>query len=247
MNILLAGATGAMGKVVTEVVENKEQYHIAAGFGEGESKADYPVYADIIEINPENIDVIIDFSVAETLESILNYGTSNKIPIVIAATGHNEEQIEKIKLASEQIPVLWSGNMSLGINIMTEIVSELAEKLAQYDIEIIEKHHHFKKDAPSGTARMLYNAVGKGRNGETTPIYDRHELKEQRNSSEVGIHTIRAGSIVGEHSVIFAGLDEILEIKHQAGSKKIFAIGSLQAADFIVNAQPGLYSMKDIF
>ncbi len=247
MNILLAGATGAMGCVVTEVVENKGQYSIIAGFGEGKSKADYPIFSDIYEISAQNIDVIIDFSVAETIDPILDYALEYKIPLVIAATGHNEEQIKKIEESSKSIPVLWSGNMSLGINIMTEVVEKLAEKLAGYDIEIIEKHHHFKKDAPSGTAKMLYNAVDEGRNKETEPVYDRHKIKKQREANEVGIHTIRAGSIVGEHTVIFAGLDEVLEIKHEAGSKKIFAIGSLQAADFIVNAKPGLYSMKDIF
>lgn len=245
MNILLAGATGAMGKVVTEVAENNAEFSIKAGFAEGSGKADYPIFSNIDDIDSKNIDVIIDFSVAETLEKILEYAIEKKLPLVIAATGHTDEQIEKIHQAAKEIPILWAGNMSLGINIMTEVVKELASKLSAFDIEIIEKHHHFKKDAPSGTAKMLYNAVNEGRDNSLNPIYDRHEIKEKRTEDEVGIHTVRAGSIVGEHTVIFAGLDEVLEVKHFAGSKKIFAAGSLQAARFIVDAEPGLYNMKD--
>lgn len=245
MNILLAGATGAMGKVVTEVAENNSEFSITAGFAEGKGKADYPIFSDIRDIDSKDVDVIIDFSVAETLEMILDYAVEKKLPLVIAATGHTEEQIEKIHQAANDIPVLWAGNMSLGINIMTEVVKELAAKLSAFDIEIIEKHHHFKKDAPSGTAKMLYEAVNEGRDSKLQPVYDRHEIKEKRTEEEVGIHTVRAGSIVGEHTVIFAGLDEVLEVKHSAGSKKIFATGSLQAAKFIVSAKPGLYNMKD--
>lgn len=249
MNILLAGATGAMGKVVTEVVANENDFAITAGFGlEDKSfNGNYPIYNSLMGEIKESVDVILDFSVAELIEEILDYALKNKLPLVIAATGHTKEQQDLIEEASESIPILYSGNMSLGINVMTEVVRSLSKNLAGFDIEIVEKHHKFKIDAPSGTAKMLYNSVNEGRDNTLVPVYNRQDRTERRKENEVGVFSVRGGSIVGEHTVIYAGEDEILEVRHQAGSKKIFAVGALKACTFIQNKKPGLYSMKDIF
>lgn len=247
MNILLAGATGAMGKVVSSLVAEEGKSQIVAGYAEENFEGSYPIYSNISDIDPSIIDVIVDFSIAPVLDDILAYAVEKKLPLVIAATGHTDKQINDINSASKEIPILYSGNMSIGVNIMTEVVKELSRKLSDFDIEIIEKHHHFKKDAPSGTAKMLYNAVNEGRDLTLELKYDRHNEHGMRSAEEVGMHTVRGGSIVGEHTVIFAGVDEVLEVKHSAGSKRIFAAGTLKAAKFIIHSKPGLYDMKDIF
>ena len=247
MNILLVGATGNMGRVVSEICENSQKYNIVAGIGAEENLNHiYPIYNNFSMIK-QDIDVILDFSYHELISDILKFSKEKKLPLVISTTGYSNEQIIEIEESSKKIPILFSGNMSIGINILLNIVENLSKNLVDFDIEIIEKHHNLKKDSPSGTAKMLFDSVNKGRDDNLSPIYGRHGNGLLRESSEVGIHAIRGGTIVGEHTVLFSGLDEVLEITHKAKSKKIFAMGALRACDYILSKNVGLYSMKDIF
>ncbi|MGX6979569.1 4-hydroxy-tetrahydrodipicolinate reductase [Vagococcus elongatus] len=188
-------------------------------------------------------DVLIDFSNPANLTNILAYGVKNNIPVVIATTGYSNQELELIEKTAEKIPVLFSGNYSLGVIVMNQVVKQLAESLGEtFDIEIIEKHHNKKLDAPSGTAKMLLDSVME--TGEFTPVYGREGIAP-RQAREVGVHALRGGTIVGEHEVIFAGTDELLSIKHEAFSKKIFAKGALVGAEWLMKQGPGLYSMED--
>ncbi|MDE1549117.1 4-hydroxy-tetrahydrodipicolinate reductase [Jeotgalibaca caeni] len=245
MKILLAGATGQMGTVVSQVVEGSE-HTIVAGFAhETNPQAAYPIYQDVAAVM-EEVDVIIDFSIPTTLPSLLAFALERKVGIVIASTGHSEENIEKIEAAAAQIPILFSGNLSMGVNVMELLAEKVAQALADFDIEIIEKHHRYKKDAPSGTAKMLFDAVNKGRGGTLREVDGRSGLSEGRVADEVGIASLRGGTIVGEHSVVFAGEDEVIEIKHVASSKKIFANGAVKAAEFLGTKENGLYQMGEV-
>lgn len=247
MDILLIGATGSMGKTVEEICSESKDFKVVAGIGLDDGKDHkYPIYSDFSNIK-ENCDVILDFSSHDLITDILNYAVSKKKPLVISTTGYTDKQIEEIENASKHIPILFSGNMSLGINILLKVVENLSKSLLDFDIEIIEKHHNLKKDSPSGTARMLFDSANKGRNNELIAKYGREGTSLQRESGEVGIHSVRGGTIVGEHTVMFAGKDEILEITHKAQSKKIFALGALKACKFIIDKENNLYSMKDIF
>ena len=245
MNILLAGATGQMGQVVSQVIENSE-HQIVAGFAHNtDSNFSYPIYQNIADIS-ESFDVIIDFSIPETLPELLAFAKSKKVGMVIASTGHEEENIAKIHEAAQEIPILFSGNLSLGINVMEMVAEKLAQALAEFDIEIIEKHHRYKRDAPSGTAKMLFEAVNKGRGEKLIEVDGRSGVIEGRDPNEVGVASLRGGSIVGEHSVLFAGEDEVVEIKHTASSKKIFAHGAVKAAAFVLTKENGLYTMSEV-
>lgn len=241
MKLLLIGATGQMGKVVSDLVSQTE-HTIVAGVAEGSTTdAPFPIYQNAADVS-EAYDVIIDFSSPEMLDSLL----ALKKPIVIASTGHDDENISKIKAASEQTPILFSGNLSLGVNVMELVVEKLSNLLSDFDIEIIEKHHRYKKDAPSGTAKMLFAAANKGRGNELEEVEGRSGMTYGRDSKEVGVSSIRGGTIVGEHSVIFAGEDESVEIKHMASSKKIFATGALKAAAFLLTQEAGLFDMNEV-
>lgn len=246
MKILLSGYKGAMGKVVTRLCKETQGYEIVAGYsrtvGEG---YDYPVYSNIFEIE-EDIDVIIDFSNVGAIVKILDYGVEKNIPMVIATSGLGEKENNLIKKASKSIPIIKSENMSLGINILLDIVKNVAASLNDFDVEIIDKHHKYKVDAPSGTANMLADAVRSSREDLERIVYCREGNDAKRNDLELGVHAIRGGTIVGEHSVIFAGMDEVIEIKHTAFSKKIFVHGAFKAADFIVKKSKGLFSMEDV-
>ncbi|MDU2111880.1 MAG: 4-hydroxy-tetrahydrodipicolinate reductase, partial [Clostridiales bacterium] len=193
----------------------------------------------------EKCDVIIDFSHPSNLDSILKYALANKTPIVLATTGYSQEDLDQIDIASKQIPILLSSNTSLGVNIFIELVKNAATLLKNFDIEIIEKHHNKKVDSPSGTAVMIANAVKEIRE-QSEFIYGRHGRTGKRQQNEVGIHAVRGGTIVGEHSAIFAGNDEILEINHSARSKNVFAEGAIAAAKYLVNQEPGFYNMDDM-
>lgn len=245
LRILLSGASGQMGKVISQMLENNKDMEISCGFTKENYKASFPVYTSLADIK-EEVDVLIDFSEASALEPIIEYGQKNKIPLVLASTGYTEEQEGKIYDLAEDLAILYSRNMSLGVNVMEAIAEKMAAMLSDFDIEIIEKHHNLKKDSPSGTAKMLFESVNKGRNNKLSELDGRSGFYEERPKNEVGISSIRAGNIVGEHTLIFAGEDEIIELTHKASSKKIFASGALKAAQFIVDEEAGLYTMQDV-
>lgn len=244
LRIILGGYDGQMGRVIKEVLD-PDKYQIVAGISLEKGNEEVPVYENPKEIK-EEADLIIDFSAPSALEGILAYGLDKKIPLVLAATGYTDEDYEKIRKASNQIPILSSGNMSLGVNVMEAIAEKMAAMLEGFDIEIVERHHRYKKDSPSGTAKMLFEAVNKVRDESLEELDGRRGFYDQRPPSEVGISAIRGGNIVGDHTIIFAGQDEVLELTHKASSKKIFALGALKAGNFIVDQGPGLYSMKDV-
>lgn len=245
--ILLSGCNGKMGRVITDCVESRCDCAIVAGFDiNTESHAGFPVYA-----NPANCsieaDVLIDFSHPSALSGVLSYVKEHHLPAVIATTGLSEEQIERIRAAASSIPIFFSANMSLGINLMLELVRKAAAVLGgEFDIEILEKHHNQKLDAPSGTALMLADAASRG--VEYTPVYtyERHSVRKKRDKTEIGISAMRGGTIVGEHEVLFAGRDEVMTITHSAMSKEIFAVGALNAALFLHDKPAGYYCMNDV-
>ena len=231
MEIIIHG-TGVMGKTLLQTVEENKEF-IVTGFAD--------------ELTDETGDVIIDFSHFSRLETLLNYAENKKIPLVIATTGYSDEIFEKIKKASENIPILLSSNMSLGINLMQNVLEKIVPILyGSYDIEVVEAHHNKKIDSPSGTAKTLIEVIEKSCKETLKKEYGREGI-HKREKNEIGVHSLRGGTIVGEHSVLFCGNDEIIEIKHTAMSKKIFAEGALKGAKFLVNKKLGLYSMKDIF
>jgi 4-hydroxy-tetrahydrodipicolinate reductase len=237
-----------MGRVVTEIAAADPDVTIVAGVDAyGDTYAGYPVYKSIGECT-EAADVIIDFSTAAAVDALIAYGTERNIPMVVCTTGLSDSQIEAVREASEHVAILRSGNMSLGINLLMKLVRDAAKTLTKngYDPEIIEEHHRRKIDAPSGTALMLADSVNEGAGGTYTNTYGRHERMEARNAKEIGISSIRGGSIVGVHDVLFAGQDEVIELKHTAYSRAIFAKGAFAAAKFLAGRGPGLYDMSDV-
>nr|WP_297275342.1 4-hydroxy-tetrahydrodipicolinate reductase [uncultured Agathobaculum sp.] len=248
LKIALSGCNGRMGRVITDIVANKKDMEIVAGFDVNTEKhAGFPVYADPFEFQGK-CDVIIDFSNASSTEHLLAYCEQHKTPVVICTTGHSPEQLQNIRAASVKFPIFRSGNMSIGINLMMELLRKSALVLGEnYDVEIIEKHHNQKLDAPSGTALMLADAVADALPYDAEYVYDRHERRAKRPAHEIGISAIRGGTIVGEHSVLFCGRDEIIEIKHTALSREVFAVGAVDAAAFMAGCvQPGMYDMSDV-
>lgn len=245
--ILLNGCNGKMGRVITECVAQRDDCMIAAGVDVNTATlADFPVFASPSDY-PGEVNVIIDFSHPSALTPLLTYAVEHGTPAVIATTGLSPEQVEEVKKASRRIPVFYSGNMSLGINLLLELAKKATAVLGDgFDVEIIEKHHNQKIDAPSGTALMLADAVGETMPQEPRYVYDRHSQRKKREKAEIGIHSVRGGTIVGEHEVIFAGRDEIVTLSHTALSKEIFATGSVNAALFLSDQQPGLYNMGDL-
>lgn len=244
MDIIINGSNGKMGQVLSRIA--KEKYNIVCGISKDIGRQEkFPVYDDIYKFNG-NADVLIDFSIACAVPKIINYCCEKKIPAVICTTGIDDNIQKKIDEATKIIPIMQSANMSIGINVVNYILEKISSVLynMDFDIEILEKHHNKKIDSPSGTALLLAKTIN-----ET--LDNKLEYTEQRNhkreKNELGISCIRGGTIVGEHSVIFAGMDENIEIKHVAQSREIFAIGALKAAEFILNKPAGLYTMKDLF
>ena len=243
--ILLNGALGKMGQAVEACVRERDDVIIAAGVDIAKGERVYPIYSCFIDV-AEDVDVIVDFSNPLVLDDMLSYAVAHQTPVIICTTGFSEAQVEKIKATSQQIPVFYSGNMSLGINMLITLSRMAAKVLAPtFDIEIIEKHHNQKLDAPSGTAIMIADAIAQETDGSNY-VYDRHAYRKKRDHSEIGIHSIRGGMIVGEHEVLFAGHDEVLSIRHQAQSKGVFASGAVNAAVFIKDKPAGLYDMSDL-
>ena len=246
-NILLVGACGKMGKVIADCVAKRDDCKIVAGIDPlAQNYSDFPIYSDFNELK-EKIDVIIDFSHPSALENLLSFSTENNVPVVIATTGMDEEHIKKINEASELVPIFFTYNMSLGVNLLAELAKKATAVLANdFDIEIIEAHHNQKLDAPSGTAIMLADAINETLDNEYSYEYDRHSKRAKRPKKEIGMHAVRGGTIVGEHEIIFAGRDEIVKLSHSARSKEIFAVGSVNAALFLKNQNKGIYNMSDL-
>ncbi|MCI7125183.1 MAG: 4-hydroxy-tetrahydrodipicolinate reductase [Agathobaculum sp.] len=248
LKIALSGCSGRMGHVIADIVSQREDIQIVAGFDINTAKyADFPIFSDPFEFQGK-CDVMIDFSNVACTEQLLRYCEKHHTPIVLCTTGHSPAQLQRIREASAAVPVFRSGNMSLGINLMSDLLGKCAAVLGErYDVEVIEKHHNQKLDAPSGTALMLADAVAAALPYQPAYVYDRHTRREKRPAHEIGISTIRGGTIVGEHSVLFCGRDEIIEIKHTALSREVFAVGAVDAAVFMAGCtQPGMYDMNDV-
>lgn len=247
IKVLMSGCNGKMGQVITRLASESEDIRIVAGYDLNDTiKNTYPVFSKLNNCNVE-VDVIIDFSNPAAFENLLEFSTSRKIPLVMATTGLSQSQVRMLEAASSQIAVFFSANMSLGVNLVIDLVKKAAKLLEEnFDIEIVEKHHNQKVDAPSGTALAIADAINSVLDQKQEYIYDRHSRRKKRSRKEIGIHAVRGGTIVGDHSVIFAGNDEIIEINHVAMSKEIFGVGALRAAKFLYNKTPGLYSMKDL-
>ncbi|MBO5913083.1 MAG: 4-hydroxy-tetrahydrodipicolinate reductase [Clostridia bacterium] len=244
--IILNGCNGKMGMAVSRLVAERDDCTIVAGVDiNTDITRDFPVFSSIKDVKKG--DVIIDFSHPSCLSDLLEYAVSTKTPIVVATTGLSDADIENVKAASKAVPVFFTFNMSLGINLLVELAKTASKVLGdRFDIEIIEKHHNQKIDAPSGTAIMLANGINEVNDGKYVYEYNRQAKREKRDAREIGIHAIRGGNIVGEHEVIFAGHDEVISLSHSAGSKEVFAAGAVNAAVFISDVKPGLYDMKNL-
>ena len=243
---ILCGASGKMGGFVASAAENDSEILIVAGVDKVNNGEKFPVFSSFADINVD-ADIIIDFSNVALLDSMLDYALSQNIPLVIATTGYTEEQTGKIKKASEKIPIFFTFNMSVGVNLIAALAKKAASILGDgFDIEIIEQHHNQKIDAPSGTAIMLANAVNSVFGDSLNYEYDRHSVRRKRPKNEIGIHSVRGGTIVGKHDVIFAGHDEVITISHEAQSKEVFAVGAVRAAKFLYGKKAGLYDMHSM-
>lgn len=249
INIILSGCGGRMGQAIVRAAEDHPDCRIVAGVdmnvGAVAPACNFPVYQTVSEF-PGKADVIVDFSHHTALPALLSYATQTKTPIVVATTGHTEEEKALLLAATESVAVFSSGNMSIGINLLIELAKNASKTLGlAFDVEIVEKHHNQKLDAPSGTALMIADAIGSTRE-ESTYVYDRHSVRQKRAPEEIGIHSIRGGTIVGEHEVIFAGNNEIISLAHTATSREIFATGALRAAIYLAKKDVGLYDMSDL-
>ena len=244
--IILCGANGKMGHVIQSVVNGRDDCKIVAGVDINTESTGFPVHSTFGEIK-ETADVIIDFSNPALLDSMLAFSEDKKIPVVIATTGYDDKQKKQIEKASEKCAVFFTYNMSMGINLLANLAKKATEVLgSDFDIEIVEKHHNQKIDAPSGSALMLADAICEEIDEPVKYEYDRHSKREKRTKNEIGIHSVRGGTIVGEHEIIFAGRDEIITLSHSARSKEIFAVGAVNAAVFMSGKDSGMYSMKDL-
>ena len=246
-NIILSGSNGRMGQAISRLAEESDNCRIVCGFDINTKQLnDYPVYDNYNDFSG-SADVIIDFSNPANFERLIAYATEKKLPIVVCTTGLSKEQIALLAETSKVIPVFYSANMSLGVNLIIELASRAAKLLeGNFDIEIIEKHHNQKLDAPSGTALAIADAISESLENAPEYVYDRHSVRKKREPNEIGIHAVRGGTIVGEHSVIFAGNNEVIELNHSATSREVFAVGAIRAGIFLANKPVGMYSMKDL-
>lgn len=248
VRVLMHGCNGKMGQVISRMVAETEGVELAAGVDRFLGKENpYPVF-ESIEACDVPVDVVIDFSNAAAVDGLLEACVKKQLPVVLCTTGLSEEQLGKVQEVSEKIAVLRSANMSLGVNLLLKLLGDAAKVLspAGFDIEIVEKHHNQKVDAPSGTAIAMADAVNKALNSEYTYTYDRSRERKKREKKEIGISAVRGGNIVGEHEVIYAGEDEVIEFKHTAYSKAVFAKGAVSAAMFLAGKEPGHYDMSDV-
>ena len=248
VKIIMHGCNGHMGQVISDIVEKDPDAEIVAGIDiADQGKNSYPVFTDIDACQTE-ADAIIDFSSAKATDKLLEYSAARQIPVVLCSTGLSEEQLAKVEETSRKVAVLKSANMSLGINTLLKLVQDAARVLAAagFDMEIVEKHHRLKVDAPSGTALALADSLNEAMDNKYHYVYDRSQKREKRDDKEIGISAVRGGKIVGEHEVIFAGQDEVIEFKHTAYSKAIFGKGAVEAAKFIAGKPAGRYDMSDV-
>ena len=248
VNVIMHGCNGKMGHNIAALIADDPEITLAAGvdaFDEG--KNPFPVFKDIRDCDTE-ADVIIDFSAAPAVDNLLTYCEEKKVPCVLCTTGLSEEQLQRVEEVSKKVAILKSANMSLGINMLLKLLKEAAKTLvpAGYDIEIVEKHHNLKKDAPSGTALALGDAINEEFDNEFTYVFDRSTRREARPKEEIGFASVRGGTIVGDHDVIFAGTDEVITFSHSAYSKAVFAKGAIQAAKYLKGKPAGLYNMSNV-
>ena len=248
VKILMHGCNGKMGRMITEIVKNEEDAVIAAGVDKFTGiPNDYPVFEEIAQCDVD-VDVVIDFSNAGAVDELLDYCVKKSLPVVLCTTGLSDEQLKKVDECSEKIAVLKSANMSMGINLLLKLLKDAAKVLAPagYDIELVEKHHNQKLDAPSGTALALADSINEAMGNKYEYVYDRSQVRKKRDAKEIGISAVRAGTIVGEHEVIFAGTDEVIEFKHTAYSRSVFAKGAVEAGKFLAGQPAGMYGMGDV-
>lgn len=248
VKIMMHGCNGVMGQVISKIVEETEGAVMACGVDRvDDGHNDYPVFTDINACDVE-VDAIIDFSAAPAVDGLLDFAVERQIPVVLCTTGLSDEQLERVHEASKKTAVLRSANMSLGVNTLFKVLKSMTKLLADagFDIDIVEKHHRRKLDAPSGTAIALAEAVNEPLNNEYEFVYDRSQRREQRPKKEIGISAVRGGTIVGEHEIIFAGQDEVIELKHTAYSRAIFGKGAVSAALYLAGEEAGMYDMSDV-
>lgn len=248
VKIIMHGCNGKMGQVITGIVASDPDAEIVAGIDVVDNRDNgYPVFTDIDACDVE-ADVIIDFAAAVAVDKLLDYGVRTQTPIVLCTTGLSDEQLAKVKECSANVAILKSANMSLGINTLMKLLKDAAKVFspAGYDIEIVEKHHNQKVDAPSGTALALADSINEACNEQYEYVYDRSQVRKKRDKKELGISAVRGGTIVGEHEVIFAGIDEVIEFKHTAYSKSVFAKGAVEAGKFLKGKPAGMYDMADV-
>ena len=246
--IILCGCNGKMGHVIhSMILSDYPEMTIVAGVDANtQPNSDFPVYGNFSEIPCLDADVIIDFSSPKSLDSMLDYMKRHDTPAVIATTGYTDCQLLQIDEVAHQVAVFRSANMSLGINLLISLAQKATKLLNSFDIEIVEAHHNQKVDAPSGTALMLADAISQARDTAVHYEFDRHSQRKKREKSEIGIHSVRGGTIVGEHEIIFAGHDEVIRLSHSAASKEVFAQGAIRAAGFLKDQSAGLYDMDDL-
>lgn len=248
VKVMINGCNGKMGRMLDEVIGSMEDVVIVAGVDVSDNGYySYPVYSSIKQCE-EDIDAVIDFTVSKITDQVIDECVEKEYPLVLCTTGLTAEQMEHVRQASRYIPIVQSYNMSLGINMLVKLLNACAPALkeAGFDIELVEKHHNQKIDAPSGTALLLADTINDACDKEYSYIYDRSPYRRKRDEKEIGISSVRGGTIVGEHEVIFAGIDEVIELKHQAFSKAVFAKGAVQAAKFLTTKECGLYTMQDV-
>jgi 4-hydroxy-tetrahydrodipicolinate reductase len=244
-NIIMVGANGKMGKTIRKLSLNREDFNIAAGVDTVSEKDEITIYTAIAEVK-EDFDVVLDFSRPSALNSLIEFCTLKNKPLILCTTGYSKDELNMISAASKIIPLFRSANMSIGVNVVNNVLKNISKFLyKEFDIEIIEKHHKEKVDSPSGTAVLLADTIKKAIGEDITYTYGR-EGSSKRAKNEIGIHSIRGGNIVGEHSVIFAGDSEVIEIKHSAMSRDVFGIGALLACEFMKDKEKGFYSMDDL-
>lgn len=245
--IILSGCNGKMGQVITRLVADDSNCEIVAGIDINDClPSTYPVFTKA-ELCNVDADVIVDFSHPSAFDGLMTFAKARKLPIIMATTGLSTEQREQLKKDSAEIPVFFSANMSLGINLLIALAKKAATVLSEnFDIEIIEQHHNQKLDAPSGTALAIADGINEVLSAPAEYVYDRHNVRKKRGKTEIGLHAIRGGTIVGKHNVLFAGTDEIIELKHEASSKEVFAVGAIKAAKYMAGKPVGYYSMNDL-
>jgi len=248
IKMIMHGCNGRMGQMITGIVAKDPEIEIVAGVDINDVKLnDYPVFKTIADVDVP-ADVVVDFGATAAIDGLLEWCEKTNTPCVVCTTGLSEEQVAKVSATSEKVAMLRSANMSLGINTLIKLLKDAANVFAPagFDVEVVEKHHKMKLDAPSGTALALADAVNEARDNEYTYVYDRSQRRQKRDDKEIGISAVRGGTIVGEHDVIFAGEDEVITFSHTAYSRAVFGKGAIQAAKFLYNKEPGLYTMADV-